>query len=163
MCIRDRDGTDPRKCPTCDDGQLSLKLGKFGAFVGCSNYPECKFTRPFGGDEDAIPVEDKILGQHPETGKDIVLKVGRFGPYVEMETEKKPKRTGLPKQWDIAAMDLEKGMRLINLPRKIGQHPEDGNQIITALGRFGPYIKHNTVYVSTVSYTHLTLPTIYSV
>ena len=142
------DGTDPRKCPTCDDGQLSLKLGKFGAFVGCSNYPECKFTRYFGGDEDAIPVEDKILGQHPETGKDIVLKVGRFGPYVEMETEKKPKRTGLPKQWDIAAMDLEKGLRLINLPRKIGQHPEDGNQIITALGRFGPYIKHNTVYVS---------------
>ena len=142
------DGTDPRKCPTCDDGQLSLKLGKFGAFVGCSNYPECKFTRSFGGDEDAIPVEDKILGQHPETGKDIVLKVGRFGPYVEMETEKKPKRTGLPKQWDIAAMDLEKGLRLINLPRKIGQHPEDGNQIITALGRFGPYIKHNTVYVS---------------
>ena len=142
------DGTDPRKCPTCDDGQLSLKLGKFGAFVGCSNYPECKFTRPFGGDESAIPIEDKILGQHPETGKDIVLKVGRFGPYVEMETEKKPKRTGLPKQWDIAAMDLEKGIRLISLPRKIGQHPEDGNQIITALGRFGPYIKHNTIYVS---------------
>ena len=92
--------------------------------------------------------EDKILGQHPETEKDIVLKTGRFGPYVEMETEKKPKRTGLPKTWPYDLMDLEKGLRLINLPRKIGSHPEDGNQIITALGRFGPYLKHNTTYVS---------------
>ncbi len=143
------DGTDPRKCTNCDDGRLSLKLGKFGAFVGCSNYPDCKFTRPFGDGENAeAAAEDKILGQHPETEKDIVLKTGRFGPYVEMETEKKPKRTSLPKTWDYHAMDLEKGLRLINLPRKIGQHPEDGNQIITALGRFGPYIKHNTTYVS---------------
>jgi len=142
------DGSDPRKCTNCDDGKLSLKLGKFGAFVGCSNYPECKFTRPFGGDDGDAPAEDKILGQHPETGKDIVLKTGRFGPYVEMETEKKPKRTSLPKTWPYDLMDLEKGLRLINLPRKIGSHPDDGNQIITALGRFGPYIKHNTTYVS---------------
>jgi len=142
------DGSDPRKCTNCDDGKLSLKLGKFGAFVGCSNYPECKFTRPFGGDDGDAQAEDKILGQHPETGKDIVLKTGRFGPYVEMETEKKPKRTSLPKTWPYDLMDLEKGLRLINLPRKIGSHPDDGNQIITALGRFGPYIKHNTTYVS---------------
>jgi len=108
---------------------------------------DCKFTRPFGG-EDNAPAEDKILGQHPETGKDIVLKSGRYGPYVEMETEKKPKRTALPKTWPYDAMDLEKGLRLMILPRKIGSHPEDGNQIITALGRFGPYIKHNTTYVS---------------
>ena len=126
---------------------LSLKLGKFGAFVGCSNYSDCKFTRPFGG-EGQEQTEDKILGQHPETGKDIVLKTGRFGPYVEMETEKKPKRTGLPKTWPYDLIDLERGLRLINLPRKIGQHPEDGNQIIAALGRFGPYLKHNTTYVS---------------
>lgn len=143
------DGSDPRKCPSCDDGELSLKLGKFGAFVGCSNYPECKMTRPFGQGEAAdAQAEDKILGVHPETGKDIVLKTGRFGPYVEMETEKKPKRTSLPKTWSYDAMDLEKGLRLIDLPRKIGSHPEDGNQIITALGRFGPYIKHNTTYVN---------------
>ena len=141
------DGSDPRKCTSCEDGKLSLKLGKFGAFVGCSNYSDCKFTRPFGG-EDNAPAEDKILGQHPETGKDIVLKSGRYGPYVEMETEKKPKRTALPKTWPYDAMDLEKGLRLMILPRKIGSHPEDGNQIITALGRFGPYIKHNTTYVS---------------
>jgi len=125
-----------------------LKLGKFGAFVGCSNYPECKMTRPFGSDGPDAAAEDKILGQHPETGKDIVLKTGRFGPYVEMETEKKPKRTSLPKTWPYDAMDLEKGLMLINLPRKICAHPEDGNQVITALGRFGPYIKHNTTYVS---------------
>ena len=141
------DGSDPRKCTSCADGVLSLKLGKFGAFVGCSNYSDCKFTRPFGG-EGQEQTEDKILGQHPETGKDIVLKTGRFGPYVEMETEKKPKRTGLPKTWPYDLIDLERGLRLINLPRKIGQHPEDGNQIIAALGRFGPYLKHNTTYVS---------------
>jgi len=141
------DGTPARQCPKCETGELSLKLGKFGAFVGCSNYPECKMTRPFGGEEQET-IEDIVLGQHPETGKDIVLKSGRFGPYVEMETEKKPKRTSLPKTWPPDAMDLEKGIMLINLPRKIGQHPEDGNQIITALGRFGPYIKHNTTYVS---------------
>jgi DNA topoisomerase-1 len=141
------DGSDPRKCPKCDEGQLSLKLGKFGAFVGCSNYPDCKMTRPFGSDEQET-AEDVILGRHPETEKDIVLKTGRFGPYVEMETEKKPKRTSLPKTWPYDAMDLEKGIRLINLPRKICAHPEDGNQVITALGRFGAYIKHNTTYVS---------------
>ena len=142
------DGSDPRTCTSCDDGRLSLKLGKFGAFVGCSNYPDCKFTRPFGGDDANAVSEDKILGVHPETGKDIILKTGRYGPYVEMETEKKPKRTSLPKTWPYDLIDLEKGLRLINLPRKIGSHPEDGNQIITALGRFGPYIKHNTTYVS---------------
>ncbi len=142
------DGSDPRKCTSCADGVLSLKLGKFGAFVGCSNYSDCKFTRPFGGEGMDAQAEDKILGQHPETQKDIVLKTGRFGPYVEMETEKKPKRTSLPKTWPYDLMDLEKGLRLINLPRKIGSHPEDGNQIITALGRFGPYLKHNTTYVS---------------
>jgi len=105
-------------------------------------------TRPFGSDSPDSSAEDKLLGQHPETGKDIILKTGRFGPYVEMETEKKPKRTSLPKTWPYDSIDLEKGLRLINLPRKIGSHPEDGNQIITALGRFGPYIKHNTTYVS---------------
>ena len=141
------DGSDPRKCPKCEKGQLSLKLGRYGAFVGCSDYPECKMTRPFGSDEQET-AEDVILGQHPETEKDIVLKTGRFGPYVEMETEKKPKRTSLPKTWPYDAMDLEKGIRLINLPRKICAHPEDGNQVITALGRFGAYIKHNTTYVS---------------
>ena len=142
------DGVDPRKCNSCGDGKLSLKLGKFGAFVGCSNYPECKFTRPFGGEDMSISTEDKLLGQHPDNGADIVLKSGRYGPYVEMETDKKPKRTSLPKSWPYDLMDLDKGLRLINLPRKIGEHPEDGNQIISALGRFGPYIKHNKTYVS---------------
>ena len=126
------DGSDPRACPKCDDGRLSLKLGKFGAFVGCSNYPECKMTRPFGGEDEGAVIEDVILGQHPETQKDIVLKSGRYGPYVEMETEKKPKRTSLPKTWPPDAMDLEKGIRLIDLPRKVGVHPDDGCLLYTS-------------------------------
>jgi len=129
------DGTDPRKCPSCDDGELSLKLGKFGAFVGCSNYPECKFTRPFGQNGDAPAAgEDKLLGQHPETGVDVMLKNGRFGPYVEMPTDKKPKRTSLPKNWPYDSIDLEKALRLLSLPREVGIHPEDGKKISGTCG-----------------------------
>jgi len=143
------DGSDPRKCPSCDDGKLSLKLGKFGAFVGCSNYPECKHPRPFGQNKDQqAGGEDKLLGQHPDTGVDIMLKNGRFGPYVEMPTDKKPKRTSLPKNWPYDTIDLEKGLRLLSLPREIGIHPEDGKKISGAIGRFGPYILHAGTYVN---------------
>lgn len=145
------DGTAPRKCPKCDDGQLSLKVGKFGAFVGCSNYPECKFTRPFGQGDDAANqnVEDKLLGIDPVTGKDVFLKSGRYGPYVEMEKEDgKLKRTGLPKTWPPEQMDLEKGLRLVRLPRHVGDHPEDGKKISGNIGRFGPFILHDGTYVN---------------
>ena len=147
------DGSDPRKCPKCDNGELSLKLGKYGSFVGCSNYPECKFTRPFGqGDAANEQQEDKLLGLHPETGFEIVLKTGRFGPYVEMadpaEEKAKPKRTSLPKTWPFDTIDLEKGIRLISLPREIGPHPEDQEMITAALGRYGPYIKHRGTYAN---------------
>ncbi len=146
-----KDKSDPRSCTSCDDGQLSLKVGKFGAFVGCSNYPECKFTRPFGQGEDAdakANMEDKMLGVDPETGIDVFLKNGRFGPYVQLGEDKKPKRTGLPKNWPYESIDLEKALRLLRLPREIGKHPEDGEMITGAIGRYGPYILHSGTYAN---------------
>ncbi len=145
------DGSDPRKCPSCDDGQLSLKVSRFGAFVGCSNYPECKFTRPFGKngkDGEAAPSEDKVLGVDPDTGLDVWLKNGRFGPYVQLGEDKKPKRTSLPKNWPYDSIDLFKALKLLSLPREVGPHPEDGKMITGAIGRYGPYILHNGVYAN---------------
>jgi DNA topoisomerase-1 len=144
------DGSDRRKCPSCEDGRLSLKVGKFGAFVGCSNYPECKHTRPFGQNGDAAPTEDKVLGVDPDTGLDVWLKTGRFGPYVQLgeETKPKPKRTSLPKTWPPADMDLFKALKLLTLPREIGDHPEDGKPIVGNLGRYGPYILHAGTYAN---------------
>ena len=135
------DGSDPRKCPSCETGKLSLKVSRFGAFVGCENYPECKHTRPFGGG-DAAPTEDKVLGVDPDSGLDVWLKTGRYGPYVQLGEDKKPKRTGLPKTWPFEDMDLFKGLKLLSLPRHIGDHPEDGKKISGSLGRYGPYILH---------------------
>jgi DNA topoisomerase-1 len=145
------DGSDRRKCPTCDDGRLSLKVGRFGAFVGCSNYPECKHTRPFGQNGAAdTPTEDKVLGIDPDSGLDVWLKSGRFGPYVQLgeETKPKPKRTSLPKTWPAADMDLFKALKLLTLPRPIGDHPEDGKPIVGNLGRYGPYILHAGTYAN---------------
>lgn len=149
------EGVDPRKCPSCDDGQLSLKVGKFGAFVGCSNYPDCNFTRQFsGGDEgasggDAGPVE---LGVDPETGQMVTLRSGRFGPYVQLgEPEKKgdkPKRAGIPKKIDPETVDLERALQLLSLPREIGPHPESGKMIAAGIGRFGPFVLCDGVYAN---------------
>ncbi|GLQ22894.1 DNA topoisomerase 1 [Algimonas ampicilliniresistens] len=153
------DGTDPRKCTKCDDGELSLKLGKFGAFVGCSNYPECKFTRPFGAAEgEGTEAEDTELGKHPELGDAIWLKTGRFGPYVELalpadtdpdaKPKPKPKRASLPKGWNWQSIDLEKALQLLSLPREIGKHPEDGEAISAGIGRYGPYVVHQRTFAS---------------
>jgi DNA topoisomerase-1 len=146
------DGTPRRSCPSCDGGELSLKVGRFGAFVGCSNYPECKFTRQLtkGMDGDA-PSGDRVLGQHPETGLDVELKNGRFGPYIHMdavEEGEKPKRAGIPKTWALDEVDLEKALQLLSLPREVGEHPEDGAMITAGLGRFGPFVLHNGVYAN---------------
>ncbi|HEU4550215.1 MAG TPA: type I DNA topoisomerase [Rhizomicrobium sp.] len=142
------DGSDPRKCPACEGGRLNLKLGKFGAFVGCTNYPDCKFTRPIGaaGSEgDAGPVE---IGEDPETGEKITLRTGRFGPYVQLGEGDKPKRSGIPRGTDKTDVDLEMALKLLALPREVGLHPEDGKKITANFGRFGPYVAHNGIYAS---------------
>ena len=148
------DGSNPRLCPTCNVGQLSLKTGKFGAFIGCSNYPECRYTRQLGvseGDGEAESA-DKELGLNPATGLAVWLKNGRFGPYVEELAAEgsgdKPKRSSLPKGWIASAMDLEKALRLLSLPREVGKHPDDGKVITAGLGRFGPFVLHDGTYAN---------------
>ena len=145
------DGSDPRACPTCATGKLSLKTGKFGAFIGCSNYPECRFTRPIAqseGNEADAGNGDRELGTDPDTGLIVHLKNGRFGHYVQLGDGDKPKRSSLPKTWSPAAMDLEKGLRLLRLPREVGEHPEDGQMILAGLGRYGPFVQHNGAYAN---------------
>jgi DNA topoisomerase-1 len=148
------DGTDPRLCPTCGTGRLSLKLGKFGAFIGCSNYPECRYTRPFsvpGPGEETPEASVRNLGQDPETGLQVTVRAGRFGPYVQLgesENGEKPKRTALPKGTDPATVDLAHALKLLGLPREIGRHPESGEPIMASIGRYGPYVQHGKTYAN---------------
>ena len=142
------DGVDPRKCPSCGDGRLNLKLGRFGAFVGCSNYPNCKFTRQIGqknGEGGGEPVE---LGLFPATQEMITLRSGRFGPYVQLGEGEKPKRGSIPKGTDASNVDLELAIKLLSLPREVGKHPETGEPITANFGRFGPYVQHQKQYAS---------------
>ncbi|WP_417724854.1 type I DNA topoisomerase [Salipiger sp.] len=136
------DGSDPRICPLCGNGSLHLKTSRSGGFVGCSNYPECRYTRPIGG--DAAEGQDRVLGED-ENGEEISLRTGRFGPYVQRgevsEENKKPDRASLPKGWQADEMTLEKALVLLSLPRLIGDHPE-GGAISSNFGRFGPYLMH---------------------
>lgn len=144
------DGSDPRACPTCSDGKLSLKVSRYGAFIGCSNYPECNYTRQLAksgnGDEEAEG--PKILGQDPDTGMDVSLRTGRFGPYVQLGEEAKPKRASLPKGWSAPDMDLDKALQLLSLPREVGPHPEDGKMISAGIGRYGPFVLHEGTYAN---------------
>ena len=139
-----------RACPKCGTGELSLKPSRFEPFIGCSNYPECRFTRKFGppSEEGDTPAGDRELGTDPETGQTVFLKSGRFGPFVQLGEEEKPKRASLPKGWSPEAMDLEKGLRLLRLPREVGNHPEDGGVILAGIGRYGPFVQHAGVYAN---------------
>jgi len=149
------DGSDPRSCPNCGTGTLSLKLGKFGAFVGCSNYPECKYTRQLGGDANggdgngsAASDEPKLLGTDPYTGEEITARNGRFGPYIQRGEGKDAKRASLPKGWSLETIDHEKALALLSLPRDIGQHPETGKMISAGIGRYGPYVTHDGTFAN---------------
>jgi DNA topoisomerase-1 len=146
------DGTEPRSCPKCGQGQLSLKLGRYGAFVGCSNYPDCGFTRQLGdangNGEQAADGGDRSLGTDPHTGEAITLKSGRFGPYVQRGEGKEAKRASLPKGWTPDTIDHEKALALLSLPRNVGQHPESSKMISAGLGRYGPFLLHDGVYAN---------------
>lgn len=151
-----QDGGDPRLCPTCHAGQLSLKLGKFGAFIGCSNYPECKYTRQLsaGGQDGEASSADggvggvKTLGQDPATGLDVTLRDGRFGAYVQLGEGEKPKRQTIPKGTPRDAIDLDFAVSLLSLPREVAKHPTSGEPILASIGRFGPYVQHGKVYAN---------------
>jgi len=142
------DGSDPRSCPLCGEGSLHLKTSRTGGFVGCSRYPECRFTRPIGG--EGAEGGDRVLGE--DQGDEISLRSGRFGPYVQRgevtEENKKPPRASLPKGWSPDDVDLEKALMLLNLPREIGPHPEDGEMVEAGIGRYGPYVKHGKLYAN---------------
>ncbi len=144
------DGSDPRLCPNCGQGRLSMRTARAGgAFIGCSNYPECRYTRPFGppdpeAEASAIPPDGKLLGE--DQGDEIRIFKGRFGPYAQRgettEENKKPPRQSIPKEWEPEDVALEDAVRLLALPRLIGPHPEDGVNVWSNIGRYGPYIKH---------------------
>ena len=144
------DGGDPRLCPNCGEGRLSMRTARSGgAFIGCSSYPECKYTRPFGppnpeAEASAIPPEGKLLGT--EGGDEIRVFKGRFGPYVQRgevtEENKKPPRQSIPKDWEPEDLELGRAVMLLSLPREIGPHPEDGITVWANIGRYGPYLKH---------------------
>nr|WP_316653612.1 type I DNA topoisomerase [uncultured Gellertiella sp.] len=147
------DGSDPRICQVCGTGNLSLKLGKYGAFVGCSNYPDCNFTRQLSSDggteaENSGFSEPKALGTDAITGEQITLRNGRFGPYVQRGEAKDAKRSSLPKGWKPDDIDIEKALALLSLPRDIGAHPEDGKMISSGLGRYGPFLLHDGKYAN---------------
>ena len=154
----DNGGKSPRTCPSCADGRLGLKLGKFGAFIGCSNYPTCKFTRKLGivdpekdAQSGANLNEPKVLGVDAATGKEVTLRNGPYGLYIQLgvpEGKEKPKRASLLKGMTPDELTFEKAQAILALPRELGPHPDDKEPVLAGVGRFGPYVRHGAKYKS---------------
>jgi DNA topoisomerase-1 len=147
------DGSDPRQCPSCGTGRLSIKLGRFGAFIACSNYPECRYTRQFSVGENGEQPDGgtRALGQDPETGLEVSVRAGRFGPYIQLgeaQDGEKPKRASIPKGQSPDEVDLARALALLSLPREVGRHPETGESIKAGIGRYGPYVQHERTYAN---------------
>jgi DNA topoisomerase I len=153
------DGSDPRACPACANGRLGLKLGRYGSFIGCSNYPNCQYTRRLAiesGEDTGETLKEgvRVLGEHPETGEEITVRRGPYGLYVQLgengEDKKapKPRRTSLPRGMDGEQMTMEQAIGLLSLPRLVGVHPETKEKIEAGIGRFGPYVRMGAVFAS---------------
>ena len=147
-------GKVDRVCPTCSNGSLSLKVGKFGSFIACSNYPECKYTRKLSeNDSDELNGSsgfdgEKSFGFDPVTNDEVYLKKGPYGIYLQLGNEKKPKRTSIPKLINIEDLNLEIALSLLKLPRDLGNPPGEDKPIYAGIGRFGPYLRFGTTYAS---------------
>jgi DNA topoisomerase-1 len=150
------DGTDPRGCPACSGGRLGLKLGRYGSFIGCSNYPECQYTRRLaidGDDQSGETLKEgmRVLGADPVTGEEVTVRRGPYGLYVQRgegnaEEKKKPRRTSLTRGMDGDSITLEMALGLLSLPREVGTHPETKQPMEVGIGRFGPYVRMGAVY-----------------
>lgn len=149
------DGSDPRRCPSCEKGRLGLKLGRHGAFLGCSEYPDCRVTRPLtidDGTAETLTDGVRTLGQDPDTGDDITLRRGPYGLYLQKgepdpdNKKSKPKRATIPKNRSSDDVSLEEAIGLLSLPRLLGTHPDTGEKVEAGLGRFGPYVKMGSIY-----------------
>ena len=142
------DGTDPRICPNCGTGKLALRGGKFGPFIACSNYPDCKFTRKFAqpGGSDGADTGPETMGNDPDSGLEVTKRSGRFGPYIQLGDGNEAKRSSIPKDILGEDFDLDYALRLLSLPREVGTHPESGKVIMAGLGRYGPYLLHDGKY-----------------
>jgi len=170
---KDKNGNLMDKCPSCKDGKLSIKLGKYGSFLGCSSYPDCKYIQNIDGDNNDGKIdyefsEDKIIGIHQKTGKNIILKKGPYGFYLELDgiieevtgkkkSKKKPKRISVPKNISIENIDLQKANELMNLPRLVGVNPDTGSEIKANFGPYGPYLLHEKSFYSVKSDNILTI------